>query len=452
LPEPGTPKAVNGRGGRPRVMFVAHNHPAIRPGGSEAYAFEVYEEMRDQGRFEPMFIARSGPPYSIADRQHEGRPFTLTNDDPNQYLFYTDATGFDWLYGRSPHKSALTRFFSEFLLDQRPDVVHFHHTMFLGYDILRVTRNTLPDVPIVYTAHDHTLICHRDGQMVRTGTDQLCWGSSPRRCHECFPDIGQQDFFMRERFIKSQLAAVDLFIVPSKDALERYVDWGIPRSRIVHEPHGRPPVDMIGDADEDRPRNRFGFFGQLTAYKGANVLLEAMKLLGQDFDGTLSIHGANLEIARQEFQEQLTELLEEADSNVRLVGEYVTDDLSKLMARVDWVVVPSITYETGPLTLLEAFERGRPVICSDIGGMAEKVTDGVNGLHFRRGNPYSLAQAMHRAAESPGLWRQLRAGIPPVQTIGDHVERLGAHYLDLLDRRGPSPPMSPRPGKVAQHA
>ena len=57
------------------------------------------------------------------------------------------------------------------------------------------------------------------------------------------------------------------------------------------------------------------------------------------------------------------------------------------MARIDWVVVPSIWWETGPLVVMEAFQYGRPVICSDIGGMSEKVTDGVNGLHFRRRDP-----------------------------------------------------------------
>ena len=433
-------------------MYIAHNHPAIRPGGSEAYAFEAYESMRDSGEFEPMFVARSGPPYSIADRHHEGRPFTLVNEDPNQYLFYTDATGHDWLYGRSPHKSALTRFYTEFLRDHKPDIVHFQHTMFLGYDILRVTRNALPGVPIVYTLHDHTLICHRDGQMVRTLNNELCREESPRRCHECFPDISPQTFFMRKRFIQSQLAVVDLFVTPSPGALERYVEWGIPRSKIVHEPHGRPTSISIPQAEEDRERNRFGFFGQFTAYKGADVLLEAMSLLGEDFDGHLWIHGANLDTAPDYFQEQFGELIEDAHSNVRLVGQYEARELSRLMERIDWVVVPSITWETGPLTLLEAFQHGRPVICSDIGGMAEKVTDGVNGLLFRRGNAHSLAAAMRRAVETPGLWDHLHGGIPPVQTMDEHVAHLSTHYRALLRELKAGPKAAPPGDKVLEHA
>ena len=74
--------------------------------------------------------------------------------------------------------------------------------------------------------------------------------------------------------------------------------------------------------------------------------------------------------------------------------------------------MPSIWWETGPLVVMEAFQYGRPVICSDIGGMSEKVTDGVNGLHFRRRDPEDLADVMQRAVETPGLWEELHAGVP----------------------------------------
>src|SRR4051794_6314677 len=155
---------------RPKVLYVCHSHPDVRPGGAEGYALEVYERIRDAGEFDALFLARSGPPISIASRYHEGRPITQVNDDPNQYFFYTDLSDWDWVFGRSANKSALTRFYRQFLLDHRPDIVHFQHTVWLGYDILRVTRNTLPDAPIVCNIHEYLPICHRAGQMVRTGT------------------------------------------------------------------------------------------------------------------------------------------------------------------------------------------------------------------------------------------------------------------------------------------
>jgi glycosyltransferase involved in cell wall biosynthesis len=102
------------------------------------------------------------------------------------------------------------------------------------------------------------------------------------------------------------------------------------------------------------------------------------------------------------------------------------------------VVVPSIWWETGPIVVWEAFQNGRPVISSDIGGMSEKVTDGVNGLHFRTGDPEDLARVLQRAAETPGLWDKLRAGIPaePGHSIAEDVETVRGIYNGLLaDRR-----------------
>src|SRR4029453_19639999 len=86
---------------------------------------------------------------------------------------------------------------------------------------------------------------------------------------------------------------------------------------------------------------------------------------------------------------------------------------------------------------LGAFEYLRPVSCSDIGGMSEKVTDGRNWPHFRRGDPHHLAEVMVRAATSPGLWEELQAGIPPdpTRTMDEHVHALSGLYEQVLAER-----------------
>jgi glycosyltransferase involved in cell wall biosynthesis len=118
---------------------------------------------------------------------------------------------------------------------------------------------------------------------------------------------------------------------------------------------------------------------------------------------------------------------------VTLVGRYEHAELPQLMAAIDWVVVPSIWWENSPLVIQEAFQHGRPVICSDIGGMAEKVTHGVTGLHFRIGDPTGLAATIREAVSSPGLWEQLSGAIPGVYRMEDHAAAVGAIYRALLD-------------------
>ena len=103
-----------------------------------------------------------------------------------------------------------------------------------------------------------------------------------------------------------------------------------------------------------------------------------------------------------------------------------------LAERADWVVVPSIWWENSPLVIQEAFMHGRPVICSDIGGMAEKVSDGVDGIHFRANDVQRLAEAIKAAATTPGLWEKLRDGIRPIYPMPEHVNRLTVMYEKLV--------------------
>lgn len=78
---------------------------------------------------------------------------------------------------------------------------------------------------------------------------------------------------------------------------------------------------------------------------------------------------------------------------------------------------------------------GRPVICSDIGGMAEKVRDGVDGLHFRVGDPRSLADTIARAVSTPKLWDTLAGQIVGAHPMDDHLVTISAYYRELMARQ-----------------
>src|SRR6185312_8722434 len=140
-----------------------------------------------------------------------------------------------------------------------------------------------------------------------------------------------------------------------------------------------------------------------------------------------------------DFRVEFKRLLRKAKDNVVFGGSFSHEDLPKLLENIDWVVLPSIWWENSPLVIQEAFKFGRPVICSDIGGMAEKVDDEVNGLHFRVGDPVRLASTLKRAVTTPGLWDTLRQGIPEVYSMDSHVASLTSIYRELT---GPVPSRS----------
>ena len=421
-----------------KVLYVLHNHPVIFPGGAEMYALELFEALRASDEIDPVLVARADRRQAEERGLYTGSTFKPVEGNPQQYFMFTDFDEFDPIMGTSAAKSLYTLEFAEFLRAHQPAIVHFQHTHMIGYDVVTLTRRVLPHAPILYTLHEYLAICLREGQMIRTEErgNELCTHASPRRCSECYPWLSTQQFFLREKFIKSHLANVDLFLSPSHFLRKRYIEWGIPGERIRFEELGRRPTFPSTERVEDRPRTRLGFFGQLTPFKGAETLLRAMKILAERRPEVhLYLHGAYVDYFAETYGREFLKLVEESSGNVTYAGAYDHDELPRLMGDIDWVVLPSRWWENSPLVVQEAFMHGRPVICSGIGGLAEKVQDDVNGLHFLVNDPGSLASVIERAVSETGLWERLRGGIPHVYTTDEHVASLTRVYEELLEQK-----------------
>ena len=96
------------------------------------------------------------------------------------------------------------------------------------------------------------------------------------------------------------------------------------------------------------------------------------------------------------------------------------------------LVVPSIWHENSPLTIHEAFMACVPVITSNIGGMAELVQDGVNGLLFQVGDSKDLAKRIQMVIDATGLIERLRKNIKPVIPIENPALEIREIYRSLV--------------------
>lgn len=425
------PRAAAYTATQKRALIVVHNHPQFFPGGAEILAYDLFKAMRDQADYIPFFMASAGN----ADRKmHTGTPFQTLPGVEDEILFWGDA--FDYFYQSQRIASFMHLDFKNLLLDLKPGIIHFHHTMRLGLEALRIARDTLPNVKIVYTLHEFILMCHRDGQMVRTFNNELCETASPTRCHKCFPDISSGQFMMRETFIKAHLDLVDQFISPSEFLAKRFIAWGIPEHKMTVMENGRevvPPAPQRHIA-KGGARNVFGYFGQINPYKGAMLLLKAAEHLANEGfnDFRIELFG-NVEMQSKEFQDEFFAFLDEYRDVVNFNGKYKNGDIAELIQAVDWVVVPSTWWENSPLVIQEVFMHRRPIICSDIGGMAEKVEDGRTGLHFKVRNAINLARTLRRACSEEGLWQKLSANIGPRLSIEECARQHTALYDRLIN-------------------
>lgn len=419
-----------------RVLVVSHGHPAFSLGGAEIASYNLHKGLQECEGIDTHYLARVGAPTP----RHAGTALMSLRQRGGEMLYYAEDYDHFLLSNRATEE--IERDFVRVLRDLKPDVVHFHHFIGLGLECLFAVRDTLPDALIVVTFHEYLSICHHHGQMVKTGAFKLCYRSSPSDCNACFPEIAPARFLARETFIKGLLNLADHFVSPSRFLAERYQAWGLAPERFsviengidVAEPAPARPLP-----DPTSRRSRFAFFSQLTPYKGADVLIDAVTRIPESVwgdDAVLLIYGGNLERQPQAYQDKLAALIETAGRRVRFCGAFQNQEMPNLMRSVDWVVMPSVWWENSPIVIQEAFFHGRPILSSNLGGMAEKITNEVDGLHFRSGSPEDLVDCMTRALSEPGLWERLRSGI---KTPLSHVDCAVMHlslYQRLIAERG----------------
>ncbi len=125
-------------------------------------------------------------------------------------------------------------------------------------------------------------------------------------------------------------------------------------------------------------------------------------------------------------------------ANLRHCGPYENARVHELMRSAHAVLVPSVWWENSPLVIQEALLNRRPVICSDIGGMAEKVRDGLDGFHFRAGSAHALAALLKRLAAQPEKLVALQATMATPPSLRDTARAVRRLYGRLLEPRRPA--------------
>ena len=422
-----------------RVLIIAHGHPAFSIGGAEVASHNLMRGLDGTGEVEAHFLAAA----HRGMRRHADTPLMSLRQGEREVFMHTEGWDPFWL-SNARGLTELQDAFDRYLRQVQPDVVHFHHVIGFGVEAIVQARRSCPDAAIVITFHEYLPICFNHGQMVKTSRNALCRSASPADCATCFPEHSAAEFFRRESFLKDHFALADAFVSPSQFLIERYVAWGLQRERFALIENGlaaQAPAAPRPLAAGAR-RGRFGYFGQLSEFKGLLVLLEAVASVEDELwgnDAVLCIFGGGVEHQPAPFQAKFAELLERAGRRARLYGRYRSEELPRLMEQVDWVVMPSIWWENSPVVIQEAFLHGRPPIVGDIGGMAEKVTHGTNGLTFRAGSPEDLGDRLREALSDPTLWPRLRENAPAPLNLADFAQRHLELYGKAIEARRSAP-------------
>ncbi|MGV6848831.1 MAG: glycosyltransferase [Marinibacterium sp.] len=415
-------------------LSVSLYHPRVMKGGAQYVAKDLFDAARADDNVEALMLAAIDAT-RFPNFTQVGASITGLPDSPDEFLM--PGRRFDDFFHRiyDPRRNKAV---ARFLEDHKPDVVHIHHSLWIGLDFIDLVRKVRPEAKILYTLHEYLPICYAQGQLYRKHEHGICHDVRPDQCTGCFPDRSAAEFALRRRVFQTAFAKVDHFIAPSEYLRGRYVDWGIAPERITTIANGHTSRRPDGwEPAHSGAVNVFGFFGQFVDAKGIDVALkaaaEAARQSGKPVE--LKLFGGNKEYASAEYLKKIEAVLEDAPDTLTVteVGPYSRDTVFDLMSSVDWVVTPSIWPETFGLVVSEAWDARRPVLAARAGGLEGRIIDGVNGFSFLPGSAADLAQIMIRCLGNGDLWEKMAA---TMGDEGDVATAWAAHKALISDLAG----------------
>lgn len=316
------------------------------------------------------------------------------------------------------------------LAEFRPDVAHlhciYHHH---SPSILSVLKDA--GVPMVLTAHDLKIACPAYKMLNRGGVCERCKTGSVLNVvtHRCVRDslaasaiVAVESALHRPGgWLDSWRRHLDRVVCPSRFYVEKLVEWGWPRERLRHIPN---VVDATAFEPDFRPGDGLLYFGRLAPEKGLSTLLRAAAKARVP----LKIAGSGPE------DEALRRLNDELGRPAEFLGFRSGADLHTLIRGARAVVLPSEWYENAPMSVLEAYALGKPVLGADIGGIPELIEPGRTGWIFKSGDVDALAEAIARVQATTDLEAMGRAAREQVLTRFNrdrYLQSMLALYAEL---------------------
>ena len=438
------------------VLHIVYSYPPDPPGGTEVYVHGLCRHLRERGVRSVVVAPGRGDETHLIDGIRVRR------------FAYAGKAAIEDIYGMGDPKAADA--FRRILEEEAPDLVH-QHALTPACSVEVAEQVKASGRPLVFTYHTPTVSCVR-GTLLRWGREVCDGRLDAGACSACLLDahgvsagvgrvvsavgtvvgagleavgasggaftalrmpglVRRQHDALRRLF-----DAADVMVAPAPWVRDLLLANGVSADRIVLSRHGVPaPPRGTSARNQNDQTLAIAHLGRVDAAKGTRLLLEAMSRCPAA-SIALDIYGVSQDDASRSLLERL-EAGARSDRRVRFLPPIAHDRVVTTLATYDAVAVPSQGLETGPLVVLEAFAAGVPVIGSELGGIAEKVRHGIDGMLVRPfDSPVRWADVLAKAAADAVSWRALGRNVRPPRTsdaVADEMlvvyERLTHHQM-----------------------
>lgn len=283
------------------------------------------------------------------------------------------------------------------------DIVHVHNTLNLISPSVYYAGRAM-NVPVVQTVHNFRLLCpgatfYRDGHICEDCVENglLCAVK-----HKCYRGSRTQTlacvlstWFHRMTGIYGKINYICLTEFNKEKLLQLKQ---IKANQVFVKPNFvEAPTDEIIPFKERA--NQFIFAGRLDKLKGIDILFEAWKQMGETASKLVVCGTGPMADWCKDF------LRNNSDCNIEMRGFIPNKEIKKLIANSKALILPTQWYEGFPMTIVESFSVGTPVIGSDLGNTDSLVIEGITGAKFKADSQEELIQAVKRVDEYKDIYQ-----------------------------------------------
>ncbi len=320
----------------------------------------------------------------------------------------------------------------------QPDVAHIHlYKGVLTASILAVLKKY--HIPTAITIHDYSMLCPRN--ILFNADNQICERcitSTSLNCviHRCnrknlfYSTINFVEYNLNNGIFKPE-KYFDKIIAVSKFSFNKHFLRKNLRNNLVHFYNFSP---NLKETDISTERGKyFLYFGRLSMEKGLKTLIQAFGNLGENYH--LKIAGTGPLLPEIQEQIQNSKFL-----NIEMLGYKSGEELNSLIKNSSFIIVPSEWYENNPMTIVEGFSFGKPVIGSKVGGIPELILEGITGFGFEMANVSDLIKVVQKATGlSDEMYTEMskKARDFALENFSEesHYEKLIQLYNEMLSKR-----------------
>lgn len=313
----------------------------------------------------------------------------------------------------------------------KPDLIHIHNFFPLISPAIHHAAKT--KVPVVQTLQNYRLWC-LNGYFIRNQSPcEICLNQPfalPGIFYKCYRDSYAQSSAVAlmqasHRLLRTWQNKVDRYIVTTDFFKQKAIQGGLPSHKIFIKPNFVSP-----DPGESFSKDNFLLYvGRLSPEKGIQMLVSVW-MNYPDLPPIKFIGKGPMENVVQKASHQL--------STVEYLGQLPSEQVYEWMGRAKALVFPSQWYEGLPLTIVESFAKGTPVIASRLGAMESLICHHYSGLHFEPGNIEDMVRQIRWLDDHPKEWlimrKNARQEFEAKFTAEKNYQMLMAIYQQAIDQ------------------